>query len=188
MNAAPDLTLLVPIAFLAAVTYHSSSFIHLEDAAKAVEAIALAERNALLDAKDSPEIFLHKPGGKLFPLRNLTPLPTKLNKLKNCDMTGDFFEENVFQVTEDGYLFRAKIQQEGSKPKKLAVVYDIEFHKSLFDVIPSNDFGWDNPMKGYGMRALPQKLKQLKTALKLWNKEMFGNVYVNILGAQGNVE
>ncbi|XP_019190133.1 PREDICTED: uncharacterized protein LOC109184574 [Ipomoea nil] len=36
---------------------------------------------------------------------------------------------------------------------------------------------WSLPADGGGMRALAYKLKRLKIALKVWNKEIFGNVF-----------
>ncbi|KAL3524040.1 hypothetical protein ACH5RR_016874 [Cinchona calisaya] len=71
----------------------------MEEAAKAVEAIALAERNALLDAKDSPEIFLHKPGGITLSIEEFNSLTHKAQQAEELCKT-KFVDTNTLRQTD----------------------------------------------------------------------------------------
>ncbi|KAF9604163.1 hypothetical protein IFM89_003287 [Coptis chinensis] len=46
-------------------------------------------------------------------------------------------------------------------------------HPSFRDTVKAN---WDVPLAGHSIYILTQKLKRLKSALKVWNREIFGNI------------
>ncbi|KAL2248543.1 UNVERIFIED_CONTAM: putative ribonuclease H protein [Sesamum indicum] len=47
---------------------------------------------------------------------------------------------------------------------------------------------WQHPIHGHGMFAFQQKLHRIKAALKLWNTEVFGNIFQNITDAEQRVK
>ncbi|KAF9622560.1 hypothetical protein IFM89_032125 [Coptis chinensis] len=46
-------------------------------------------------------------------------------------------------------------------------------HSTFRDTVQAN---WDVPMSGHSIYILTQKLKRLKSTLKVWNREIFGNI------------
>lgn len=48
--------------------------------------------------------------------------------------------------------------------------------------------GWEIPIEGFGMFKFSSKLKHLKSVLKEWNRQVFGNIAVNIQQAEREVK
>ncbi|KAL3513077.1 hypothetical protein ACH5RR_025794 [Cinchona calisaya] len=101
----------------------------MEEAAKAVEAIALAERNTLLDAKDSPEIFLHKPGGIILSIEEFNSLTHKAQQAEELCKT-KFVDTNTLCQTDQAN------QSEVTILKKLEIHEDGEHMLELIKVVP----------------------------------------------------
>ncbi|KAH9684247.1 reverse transcriptase domain-containing protein [Citrus sinensis] len=57
-------------------------------------------------------------------------------------------------------------------------------HLGFFDIVRHS---WDAPVIGAGMRAFQQKLVRLKLCLKVWNKDVFGNVFSQVQQAEEEV-
>ena len=57
-------------------------------------------------------------------------------------------------------------------------------HSDFKEVVEQS---WNQPLEGYGMFLLAQKLKWLKKVLSDWSKSVFGNVFENIARAEEEV-
>lgn len=71
----------------------------MEEAAKAVEAIALAERSALLDGNNSPDMFFHKPGGVTLSIEEYNSLTHKAQQAEELCKT-KFVDMNTLRQTD----------------------------------------------------------------------------------------
>jgi hypothetical protein len=71
----------------------------MEEAAKAVEAIALAERDSQLDFKNSPEMFLHKSEGITLSFEEYTALTHKAQQAEELCKT-KFIDSNAMRQTD----------------------------------------------------------------------------------------
>lgn len=47
---------------------------------------------------------------------------------------------------------------------------------------------WQEPIAGYGMLRFSLKLRRLKQALCLWNKEKFGNIFDNLRRSEATLK
>ncbi|KAL2236252.1 UNVERIFIED_CONTAM: hypothetical protein Sindi_0816900 [Sesamum indicum] len=47
---------------------------------------------------------------------------------------------------------------------------------------------WQHPIHSRGMFAFQQKLHRIKAALKMWNTEVFGNIFQNIMNVEQRVK
>lgn len=47
---------------------------------------------------------------------------------------------------------------------------------------------WEEPIEAYGMYRFTAKLKRLRSALKEWNRTIFGNVFANVRNAESEVK
>ncbi|KAL3529470.1 hypothetical protein ACH5RR_008792 [Cinchona calisaya] len=63
--------------------------------------------------------------------------------------------------------------------KHVGTTFFIFFHSAT---------SWLEPISSYGMRALSEKLKRLKSCLHSWNRDTFGNIFDNICRAESKVE
>ncbi|XP_027118647.1 uncharacterized protein [Coffea arabica] len=57
-------------------------------------------------------------------------------------------------------------------------------HPAFLDVVEQS---WIQPLEGYGMFLLAQKLKRLRKALNEWNRSTFGDIFANIARAEDEV-
>lgn len=72
----------------------------MEEAAKAVEAIALAERNAMLEANNSPDVFFNKPGGITLSIEEYNSLTHKAQQAEELCKT-KFIDTNTLRQTDE---------------------------------------------------------------------------------------
>lgn len=57
-------------------------------------------------------------------------------------------------------------------------------HPGFKDMVSNN---WMQPVDGGGMRALGYKLKRLKQSLRIWNREVFGNIFDRVKNLENSV-
>lgn len=72
----------------------------MEEAAKAVEAIALAERNAMLEAHSLPDVFFNKPGGITLSIEEYNSLTHKAQQAEELCKT-KFIDTNTLCQTDE---------------------------------------------------------------------------------------
>ncbi|KAL0297837.1 UNVERIFIED_CONTAM: hypothetical protein Scaly_3081700 [Sesamum calycinum] len=75
-------------------------------------------------------------------------------------------------------------QNENRKPSSFRFQNMWLNHHSFFDTVRQE---W-NPIEGYGMYKLQQKIYRTKELLKRWNREVFGNVFTTVEHAKQEAE
>ncbi|KAL0452667.1 UNVERIFIED_CONTAM: WEB family protein [Sesamum latifolium] len=80
----------------------------MEEAAKAVEAIALAERNAFLNGEKSSDVFLHKPNGITLSVEEYRALTLKAQQAEDLCKT-KFIDTNAVRLTNEAHQLEEPI-------------------------------------------------------------------------------
>ncbi|KAK4403440.1 WEB family protein [Sesamum angolense] len=80
----------------------------MEEAAKAVEAIALAERNAFLNGEKSSDVFLHKPNGITLSVEEYRALTLKAQQAEDLCKT-KFIDSNAVRLTSEAHQLEEPI-------------------------------------------------------------------------------